>query len=344
MDFLDEAKKAASGAVQIATFGNVKDIFGKSPTAFGKDLSQFDPTRVPKASTTGIESGLGAVQSATQAGQQMIADRIAGLKAPTIQQTAAPVAGQIDPSFLAALQARLPSQAQALQGFQAQSGQAAQRANEATEMMRAAAMGQTPSAAQMQQKQAFEQAIAAQMAAQAGRAYDPAAFRQAQVAGQQLMGQQAQQAGILAAQEQEAARKAYAATAQQGAQLGLQQQELQLRAAQGDVQAQMQLAGLQTDIAKAQAGLTTQAGIAGAQIGSAQAISQAELQSQAQQQLNNLTQMYVNMGMTGAEAQLKAQQLLFASEQDRQAAIAAARGKMFGGVTGGLANVAAMMV
>lgn len=344
MGMFDSMADFGSGLVEAATYGNVKGAFKGDPTVFGKKLSDIDPTKVAKASTAGIESGMGAVQSATQAGQQMIQDRMAGLKAPTIQQTAAPTAGQIDPSFLAALQARLPSQAQALQGMQTQGAQAQSRATEATEMMRAAAMGQAPSAAQMQQRQAFEQAIAAQMAAQAGRAYDPAAFRQAQVAGQQLMGQQAQQAGILAAQEQEAARKAYAATAQQGAQLGLQQQELQLRAAQGDVQAQMQLAGLQADIAKAQAGLTTQAGIAGAQIGSQQAISQAELQSQAQQQLNNLTQMYVNMGMTGAEAQLKAQQVLFASEQDRQSAQAAARAKMFGGLASGVGQIAAAMV
>lgn len=314
--------------------------------AFLDWLSGLDPTKVSKADTSGIQGQQKAVGEAGAAAQKTIQERIAATKTPEIVKTKGPEAGQINMGFLQALQGNLPGQQAALQkmGTQGMGAQAQMQAQEATGMLRAAAMGEAPSAAQLQQKQAFEQAIAAQMAAQAGRAYDPAAMRQAQVAGQQLMGQQAQQAGILAAQEQEKARLGYAEMASKQATTDIARQDLELRAAQGDVEAQLKLAGLQADVLKAQAGLTTQAGIAGADIASREAISQAELQAQAQAQLNQLTQLYVNAGMSTAQAQLAAEQDLFKAEAGRQAAQSAARAKMFGAVLGGVAGAGATMV
>ena len=303
-------------------------------------LSSVDPTKVRKADDTAVKTAIGGVQQATQAGQDIIKQRMAETKAPELEKVKGPQAGQIDTGFLQALRGQLPSGQAAVERMGAMGAPAQAQAAEATGLLREAALGGAPSAAQLQQKQAFEQAIAAQMAAQAGRGFDPAAMRQAQVGAQQLMGQQAQQAGILAAQEQQAARQAYAQAAQSGAGLGLQQQELQLRAAQGDVNAQLQLAQIQAGLAGQQAQLQTQTGIAGAEIAARQAGQQAELQAQAQQQLNALANMYMQAGMTGAQAQLAAEQALFGVEAQRQQQISQARAGVFGGVLSGLSAAA----
>jgi hypothetical protein len=323
-----------SGLVEVGTFGAVKSAFKDKPTLFGKDIAEFDPTKIKKAETGGVEAAAEAQKTAAQKAQQAVADRMKQLSTPTVTPVAGPQAGQINMGFLQALQGQLPGQQAALQkmGTQGMGAQAQMQAQEATGMLRAAAMGEAPSAAQLQQKQAFEQAIAAQMAAQAGRAYDPAAMRQAQVAGQQLMGQQAQQAGILAAQEQEKARLGYAEMASKQATTDIARQDLMLRAAQGDVDAQIKLAGLQTDVMKAQAQLQTEAGIAGAQIAGSAAETQAKLQSEANAQMNLLTQLYINAGLTEAQAQMEAAKVIFGAESGRQQAMAGARQTAFGGI------------
>lgn len=344
MGAFDSWSDFGSGLVEVGTLGAVKGAFGSQPTVFGRKLSDLDPTKVAPVETGAYEQGVQGYGEAAKQAQQQLADYFKSIKAPTVAKTAGPTAGAIDTKFLQALQGQLPSQQQALRGMAAQGVGAQQMTAESAEMMRQAALGQAPSAAQLQQKQAFEQAVAAQMAAQAGRGYDPAAIRQAQVAGQQLQAQQAQQGAILAAQEQQAARAQYAQTAQGAQQLGMQAQELQLRAAQGDVNAQLQLANMQAELAKAQAGLTTQAGIAGAQIAGQTAVSEAQLQAQNQAQMNNLYLQYLNLGMEPARAQMEAQKAIFGAQWERSQLQTAARQKAFGGILSGIGSIGGAMV
>lgn len=309
----------------------------------GDILKKIDPTRISKADTGQVEESKKRLDEALAQGQGMIERRMGETKAPTVEKVAGPQAGRIDTQFLEALRGQMPSGAQALQGAGGAQAMAQTQAQEATGLLREAAMGGQPSAAQLQQKQAFEQAIAAQMAAQAGQGYNPAAIRQAQIAGAELQAQQAQQAGILAAQEQAAARQQFAEAAQQGTSLGLQQQELALRAAQGDVQAQLDLAKIQAGTLGQQAELQTRAGIAGAQIGAEQAITQAQLESESQKQLNALAIQYQQAGMSAAEAQQKAALAMFQAEQERQANIAKARSGLIGGLISAAGTAAAGM-
>jgi hypothetical protein len=306
-------------------------------------LDFLDPTIVRKADTSGVEQSKKKIGEATETGQALLQKRMDETKAPTVEKVAGPQAGKIDTGFLDALRGQLPSGQQALDRSGTQGVQAQQQAAEGVGMLREAALGQTPSAAALLQNQAFEQAIAAQAGAMAGRGYDPAAMRQAQVGGMQLQAQQAQQAGILAAQEQERARTQYATAAQAGAGLGLQQQELALRAAQGDVNAQLQLATIQSQTLGQNAQLATQSSIAGAQIGAQQAGQQAELQAGAQAQINALAQAYMNAGMTGAQAQAAAEQALFKMESERQQQVSAGRSQLIGGLIQGAATVGAGM-
>lgn len=306
-------------------------------------LDFLDPTIVRKANTTGVDESKKKIGDATAEGQALIKQTMGDMKAPVVQKVAGPQAGQIDTGFIDALKGSMTSGETALARSGTQNVTAQQQAAKGVNMLREAALGQTPSAAAMLQKQAFDQAIAAQAGAMAGRGFDPAAMRQAQVGGMQLQAQQAQQAGILAAQEQDKARTQFATTAQQGAGLGLQQQELALKAAQGDVNAQLQLANIQAGTLGQQAQLTTQAGIAEAQIGAQQAGQQADLQAQTQQQLNSLVQAYVNAGMTGAQAQAAAEQELFKIESARQGQISAGKAQLIGGLIQGAATVGAGM-
>ena len=307
-------------------------------------LSGIDPTKVSKASTAGVEESKKKMQEELTKGQGLIEKRMAETEAPTVERVAGPQAGRIDTGFIEAVKSQMPRGAEALQAAGTAQQQAQMQAQEATGMLREAAMGEVPSAAQMQQRRAFEQAIAAQMATQAGRAYDPAAMRQAQMAGAQLQSEQAAQAGILAAQEQAAARQQYAQAAQTGTSLGLQQQELALRAAQGDVGAQLDLARIQAGTLGQQAQLETQAGIAGAQIGAEQAGLQAQLQAGAQQQINQLAVQYMNAGLSAAEAQQKAELALFGEEAARQRQISAGRQAVIGGVLSGLGGIGAAAI
>jgi len=297
-------------------------------------LSSIDPTRVGKASTAGVDESKKRMDEALAQGQGMLEKRMAESKAPTIEKVAGPQAGRIDTQFLEALRGQMPSGAQALKGAGGAQALAQSQAQEATGLLREAAMGGQPSAAQLQQKQAFEQAIAAQMAAQAGQGYNPAAVRQAQIQGAQLQAQQAQQAGILAAQEQAAAREQFATAATQGTELGLRQQELALKASQGDVQAQLDLAKIASGTYGQQAELETRAGIAGAQIGAEQAISQAQLEAGAQQQINALAIQYQQAGMSAAEAQQRAAMTMFENEQARLGQISQGRSALIGGLLG----------
>lgn len=344
MAWYDSWADLKSGIVEVGTLGAVKSAFKDDPKLFGKSLSDYDPTKVKQVDKGPLEKGVEEYSKAAQGAQGQLGEFMKGVTAPTITRTAAPQAGQINTGFLEALQRNLPSQQAALAQSMAQGAGAQRMTAESAEMMRQAALGNAPSAAQLQQKQAFEQAVAAQMAAQAGRGYDPAALRQAQIAGQQLQAQQAQQGAILAAQEQQAARQQYAQTAQGAQQLGLQMQELQLRAAAGDINAQMQLAGMQTDVSKAQAGMATQTNIAGAQMASGESTAQAQLQQQTQAQLNNLYMQYLNLGMEPARAQLEAQKAIFGAEWQRSQMQADLRGKMFGGVLQGVSGAAAAAV
>jgi hypothetical protein len=304
-------------------------------------LDFLDPTIVRKADTRGVEESKKKIGEATEAGQALIQQRMAETKAPTLEKVQGPQAGRIDTGFLEALRGQLPTGMDTMQRMGAQGMQAQQMQTEAAQMARSAAMGEAPSAAQLLQKQAFEQAIAAQAGAMAGRGYDPAAMRQAQVGGMQLQAQQAQQAGILALQEQEKARSLYADVAAK--QVSSQQvgADLLLRAQQGDVNAQLKIAELQAGATQTQAELETRAGIAGAQTGSQQAIAQAELQAGAQQQLNALAQAYMNAGMSGAQAQAAAEQALFQMESQRQQQVSAGRSQLIGGLIGGAATVGA---
>ena len=306
-------------------------------------LDFLDPTIVRKADTSGVEQSKKKIGEATESGQALIQQRMAETKAPTVEKVAGPQAGRIDTGFLEALRGQLPTGMDTMQRMGTQGMQAQQMQAEAAQMSRAAAMGEAPSAAQLLQKQAFEQAIAAQAGAMAGRGYDPAAMRQAQVGGMQLQAQQAQQAGILAAQEQEKARSLYADVAAK--QVSSQQvgADLLLRAQQGDVNAQLKIAELQAGATQTQAELETRAGIAGAQTGSQQAIAQAELQAGAQAQVNALAQAYMNAGMTGAQAQAAAEQALFKMESERQQQISGARSQLIGGVIQGAASIGAGM-
>ena len=135
-------------------------------------FSDIDPTKVKKADESKVRQAQQAIGEAGKAGQDILKKRMEETVAPTVERVKGPEAGKIDTGFIEQLRGQLPSGQAALQqaqGMQAQR-QAQTQAQEATGLLREAAMGEAPSAAQLQQQRAFEQAISAQTP-QIGRAH-----------------------------------------------------------------------------------------------------------------------------------------------------------------------------
>lgn len=245
-----EEKPRSMGERLLDTMGQKSEEFFRKPVTPYKPEEvttksiQFD--RVNPYSVQGQE--IGPVQGMDELSQAQAA---AARNAQT--------AGQMDPRMQQFLQA---------------AQQSGQYSPEAINMMRQAAAGKGPSAAQAQMQAGTDQAIRAQLAAAGSRGFNPAAMRGAQMQGAEMLQTSANQAAQLRAQEQQAAQ-------QQFLQASLQQEQMQRQAA-------MQAAGLSLDQDVAsqqarQAAINAQGQIAGqfAGLGTQQAISQAELLQQA---------------------------------------------------------------
>ena len=247
-----------------------------------------------------------------------------------VSRTPGPAAGQID-FTPQQVQMNVPGQFR-----DAQAGLLSQ--------LQAQARGDAPSLAQMQLQQAQEANIAAQQAALASARGGPGGqaglARQAMQQGAAIQGQTAAQGAQLRLQEQLAAQAALGQLAGQA-----REQDIGVAGQQAALQQQyQQLAG---QLAGQQAGFDTQAGIAGAQIGSAENLAQAQLQ----QQMNQMGIQMAQLEMAAAQGN---QQAALQLEQMRQAANAAAiqgaaqadanQKQLIGGILGAGAEVGAKFI
>lgn len=325
-----------------------------------------DPTRVKKADERpiqGVTAEMGRLSKKYEnkqierytpsqvAAQQVRPASIGGIQGSwnfqnAVQQAKANLtqAGQMDPRTLAFLQA---------------SQQGGPNTAQSLDLLRAAAMGQGPSAAQAQMQLGTDQAIKAQMAMAGSRGFNAAATRGAQMQGAEMQQQAVNQAAMLRAQEMQAAQQAFAqgALTQEGmardaasraAQINLQQDVARQQSIQEAINSYTQGAGsfaaMNADVAKAQAALVQQARMADqdaflkAQMFNAQTGMQAhEMQQQQQLAYDQLA----NQMLAG---QLGGLGTLFATEADRQKAIANARTTVLGGgISAGGGVLAAMM-
>jgi hypothetical protein len=245
-----EEKPRSMGERLLDTMGQ------KSEEFFRKPVTPYKPEEVTTKSIQFDRVNPYSVQG-QQIGPVQGMDELSQAQAAAARN--AQTAGQMDPRMQQFLQA---------------AQQSGQYSPEAINMMRQAAAGQGPSAAQAQMQAGTDQAIRAQLAAAGSRGFNPAAMRGAQMQGAEMLQTSANQAAQLRAQEQQAAQ-------QQFLQASLQQEQMQRQAA-------MQAAGLSLDQDVAsqqarQAAINAQGQIAGqfAGLGSQQAISQAELMQQA---------------------------------------------------------------
>lgn len=220
------------------------------------------------------------------------------------------------------------------------------------------AAGQGPSLAGGQLSQGIEASIAAQQAALASArgGVNPALARQAMQTGAEMRGQEAMQAAQLRMQEQLNAQQALGTLAGQG-----RQQDIGLATEQAQLGQEHQ--ALQAQLAAQQAGMTTQANIAGYQgqtqagIAGMQAQAQADIAAAAQgaQMQQVAAQLYQQALQGDQAAMLQYQQLvqsgaLAQAQMDAQAAQAKQQmiggllqtaGTVVGGIYGGPAGAAA---
>ena len=245
MGFVRSAGKSLSKGEGIG--GKLGGVFSHAGKGVMGALSSADPSKMPRASDKGVKSVSGQLE--TQ-GQNFANRDVPLYQAPSItpqqvrgSMTQRPVgmtglenaigvaasnvpkAGQMDPRTMAFLQA-------------AQQG--GPNTDPALALLRQAAMGQGPSAAQGQLQAGVDQAIKAQMAAAGSRGFSPAAMRGAQAQSADMQQAAVNQAAMLRAQEMQAAQAAFAQSA-------LGQEELRRQAALGAGQT-----NLQQDIASQQ--------------------------------------------------------------------------------------------
>lgn len=193
----------------------------KGPNMF-KQLGTFagslDPTVVKKADTTGIDAAANTLKTQGQTlGAALAArgQRAAPQMAAGTGQIAAPTPIQAAQMQAAQMQGAGPMQVASM-GPAAVVGNDATRAAFTQEqggigLLQDAAMGNAPSAAQMQMQRGLEQAQRQQMGAvNAGGGFNPLAMRAALQNGSAMSADVNQQSGILRAQEMAQGRGAYA--------------------------------------------------------------------------------------------------------------------------------------
>ena len=300
---------------------------------FAKNVPRYSPQSVTpqqvRAAGIGNIPGMGDFQQANMQAQGNIG-----------------AAGQVDPRTLAFLQAAQKGGANTAQSL---------------DLLRAAAMGQGPSAAQAQMQTGVDQAIKAQMAAAGARGFNAAAMRGAQMQGAEMQQAAVNQAAMLRAQEMQAAQQAYAQgaltqedmarqAAIQAGQINLQQDVARKQSIQDAINAYQagtgQYAGISADVAKAQAGLEQQARLANqeALLKSGMFNTQMGLDAAALQQQGQLA--YAGLGSGLLSGQLGGLGTLYQGETGRQQAITQGRTSMFGAGAGaaGSGIAAAMMM
>ena len=130
----------------------VRKKLTQAGSSVGDFFKKLDPTVVGRADESGVRGAQGAVAAAGKEGQDILRQRMEQTKAPTVERVAGPQAGQIDTQFLEALRGQLGSGRQAIQGAGEAQAQAQTQAQEATGLLREAAMGTQPSAAQLQDR------------------------------------------------------------------------------------------------------------------------------------------------------------------------------------------------
>lgn len=293
-----------------------------------KQVPLYSPQQVQaeqvKAARMGVPMGAGEMNSAIMAAQGNVGQ-----------------AGQMDPKVAAYLQA---------------AQQQGQNTGQAMQFLQQAAAGQGPSAAQNQLRAGMDEAIKAQMTAAASRGFSPAAMRGAQMQGADLQQQAANQAAFLRAQEMQAAQAAYAQGALQqeqqarqaalaAGQTTLQQQVASEEAKQNAINAYLQGSGqlLQsgTALTTAQAQLQQQAALANqeAMLKAGMFNTQTGLEAAQLQQQGNLA--YAGLGSGFLNTQLGGYGTLYGGKLQQDAADAAFRQAIIGGMISGVAGAGA---
>lgn len=307
-------------------------------------IKSWDPTKVPKADTSGVqaaEQGLkekaGRFEAMGERYQQRDAPRVMApqdMRRANVQnvQTGNLLTSGFDPS-VAATQVGGPTMSPYEQ--------------QALDLYSGAATGQAPSAAENMLRAGMERNARQASALAAQRGYDPAAMRGAQYQMAQAGQEAALEAGQLRAQEMEAARagllggaQAQRAAEQQMAQYQAQleqeanffskteQGRMQLAQAEIDLKAQLANQGIDLEILKQNAAR-----------GDAFALAQLEAQLK-QQGLNDAMTLGYIQAATGMETAVIQSQLSQAKmEQERQAASAQARTGIIGGALGALGSI-----
>jgi hypothetical protein len=308
------------GKADEAPMRNVTQQMGaRSGEMFNKQVERYNPQTVAaqklRATNIGPVQGMGDFRQANQQAQGNIS-----------------AAGQVDPRTLAFLQAAQQGGANTAQSL---------------DLLRAAAMGQGPSAAQAQMQTGVDQAIKAQMAAAGARGFNAAAMRGAQMQGAEMQQAAVNQAAMLRAQEMQAAQQAFAQgalsqeemarqAAIQAGQINLQQDVARKQAIQDAINAYQsgagQFAGLNADIAKSQAQIDLQTALSNQErdLQAGMFNSQMGLDAATLQQQGQLA--YANLGSNLLSGQLGGLGTLYTGETGRQQAITQGRTGMFGSV------------
>jgi hypothetical protein len=341
--------KSGEAAVNPFALEPIQFFTGKDLT---KELSKMDPTTVGRASDKGIKGLTGQMSGLSQ---QFLNQRVPMYNPQQVnpqQVRAASVgrplgmtalegavqtagdnvgaAGRMDPRTMAFLQAAQQGGANTAQSLN---------------LLRQAAMGQGPSAAQAQMSSGLDQAVKAQMAAAGSRGFNAAAMRGAQMQGAEMQQAAINQSAMLRAQEMQAAQQAFmqgslsqedmARNAALAAGQTTLQQDLGTKAAIQDainsqLQGAGQYAGLGTDLEKTQAMLTQQARLANQDVDlrSGMFNSQLGFDAAALQQQGQLGMYDLASGLLSGQAGLFGQQ--YATEQGRLNQSADARKQMLG--------------
>jgi hypothetical protein len=351
MGFLRSAGKSLSQGQGIG--GKVGGVLGHAFGGYGGALSSVDPTKMPRASDKGVNRVGGQLEAQGQAfanrnvplynpqqvtptmvrGQQARAGEMGFLQdAVGVAANNVARAGQMDPRTMAFLQAAQQGGANTAQSLN---------------LLRQAAMGQGPSAAQAQMNAGVDQAIKAQMAAAGSRGFNAAAMRGAQMQGAEMQQAAVNQAAMLRAQEMQAAQQAFMQgslsqedmarnAALAAGQTTLQQDVAGQQARQAAINAQLQgagqFAGLGVEQALANAQLRQQAMLANQDVGLRAGMfnNQLGLDALALQQSGQLG--FAGLSNQAFMGALGGQTAIMDADTQRLLQSGAARSKMIGGI------------
>lgn len=326
-------QNAPRGKSVTTAIGETANIAGqRSEQMFNKNVPLYNVQPIQaqqvQAARVGVPMGTGDMKSAIDAAQGNVA-----------------MAGQVDPQVAAYLQAAQQGGANTAQSL---------------DLLRAAAMGQGPSAAQAQMQAGVDQAIKAQMAAAGARGFNAAAMRGAQMQGAEMQQAAVNQAAMLRAQEMQAAQQAFAQgaltqeemarqAAIQAGQTTLQQRIAADEAKQAAINAYLSGSGqmLQTgaQLTGLQAQMQQEAALANAENALRAGMFTGEIGLQARQLQQTGQLGYAGLGSDLLSAQLGGYGTLYGGQLQSQSERSAMNRAIVGGLlgAGGAMGAAALM-